>query len=206
MSGRAVSVVRVVKVGGSLFDWPELPDALRSWLAREPPALNVLLAGGGELAEAIRRADATLHIGEEAAHWLCIDALSITARLLAGLIGGEWFLVHKLAVLKERIAVGSRETVVFDPREFLVHDEPGLPGEALPRNWSVTSDSIAARLAVLIGAEELVLLKSADAPPSLLLSDFATAGYVDRYFPQAMAEAKVRLSMLNLRNTFALRE
>jgi aspartokinase-like uncharacterized kinase len=203
MTALSALPVRVVKFGGSLFDWPELPAALRCWLACEPPAVNVLLAGGGELADAIRRADAALGIGETAAHWLCIEILGVTAQMLAGLLpdqfDGSSPLVRLLSDLRERIESGVPATIVFDPRAFLIDDEPHLPGGTLPRNWSVTSDSIAARLAAVLCAGELVLLKSADPPPHGALAELSAAGYVDAYFPQAARELTTAIRFVNLR-------
>ncbi len=197
MSDRAQPRVRVVKVGGSLFDWPELPLALRAFLREEPAAVNVLLAGGGELAEAIRRADAALGIGEEAAHWLCIEALGITARMLAGV--ASLTLVHRLNDLREVVGKKETRTAVLDPREFLTSDEPRLPGNVLPHTWNVTSDSIAVRLACVLGADELVLLKSADPPAWRTLRDLADAGYVDEHFPLAATALEPRVRCVNLR-------
>ncbi len=47
--------VRVIKVGGSLFDWEGLRTKLAAWLAAQSDCQNVLIAGGGKLADAIRR-------------------------------------------------------------------------------------------------------------------------------------------------------
>jgi aspartokinase-like uncharacterized kinase len=56
----------------------------------------------------------------------------------------------------------------------------------------VTSDSIAARIAGILDAEELVLLKSADPPAQL------QPPYVDEYFVQA-AEGLTCVRSVNLR-------
>src|SRR5688500_7302297 len=81
--GQTSLPLRVVKVGGSLLTWPELPQALRSWLAERPAGINVLICGGGALVDALRETDGTLHLSQRAMHRLAIDAMSITARLLA---------------------------------------------------------------------------------------------------------------------------
>ena len=47
---------------------------------------------------------------------------------------------------------------MLDPHGFALWDEKNP--DRLPRCWSVTSDSIAARAAVLVGAGRLILLKS----------------------------------------------
>ena len=80
--------------------------------------------------------------------------------------------------------VEQRQTeppIVFCPVRFLQQREARFPPHPLPHGWSVTSDSIAARIAGILDAEELVLLKSADPPAPL------QPPYVDEYFVQAAA-------------------
>ncbi len=189
--------VRVVKVGGSLLRHQpeaqaketaaqELPAALARWLAQQPPADNVLIAGGGEFADVIRRADAAHGLGDEAAHWLCVDALSVTARLLGALMHAS------VATQIESLASIAPYTCVLDPAPFLRTAEPLLISAPLPHTWSVTSDSIAARIAQHLAASELVLLKSC-------LPAKGVAGYVDEYFPIAAANL-ARVRCVNLRD------
>lgn len=199
---RSVSVVtlplRVVKVGGSLLNWLDLPAALRYWLAAEPPAINVLICGGGPFAEAVREADRAFGLSERAAHWLAIDALHVTARLLAAMLP-DVPLRDSYRQLTE--SLGDRTTVatiVFDVREFLRNQDQNAR-RPLPQDWTVTSDSIAARLATALKADELVLLKSAD-PPADDLGKLAAVGYVDEHFPHSAA-GLLRLRFVNLRST-----
>jgi aspartokinase-like uncharacterized kinase len=172
-----------------------LPETLQNWLAAQPIAVNVLIAGGGELAEAIRRADAALRLGDETSHWLCIDALGITARVLAAAL--KWSEPEAFWDRLNARLIGESSAVVFDPRNFLREIEPHLPGCRLPRDWSVTSDSIAARLAEVLGADELVLLKSRDAPAGDW-QELARLGYVDRHFALAAANLP-HVRVVNLR-------
>ncbi len=63
----------------------------------------------------------------------------------------------------------------------------------------VTSDSIAARLAHALRADELVLLKSRLPQPPCTAATAALAGYVDDYFPQAISVA-CRVRYVNFRD------
>lgn len=179
-------MIRVVKVGGSLFDMADLLQRLHDWLGRQLPAHHVLVPGGGELVDEVRRRHALRPIDEEAAHWECIDFMGVNAVRLR-----SWLpdvpLVDDVDCLKSRGA--ELRVSIFDPGEWLRRHEPHVPGTRLPCGWAVSSDSIAARLAVAIGAKELVLLKSALPPDgSATPAELAAAGYVDDFFPQLAAE------------------
>jgi 5-(aminomethyl)-3-furanmethanol phosphate kinase len=184
--------VIVVKVGGSLLNSSEVPQRLRSWLAAEniasPNAHFVLVAGGGIWVDAIRTMDAQTPLGEEQAHWICIAVLDVTADLLAAMLP-ECCAVSTWDELDRRRAEPG--ITILRPKQFLEECEPSLPGTRLPANWSVTSDAIAGRLAVVLDADELVLLKSM-APPKAdtvdRLSVWAAAGYVDTFLPVLVQE------------------
>jgi hypothetical protein len=69
---------------------------------------------------------------------------------------------------------------------------------ALPSSWGVTSDAVAARVAVAVGAGELVLLKSAPPPPGDAAA-WAACGYVDAWLPRVLAGTTVRVRGVDLR-------
>lgn len=188
MSERDMRELRVVKVGGSLFTQPRLNARIAGWLARQSPAVNVLIAGGGELADVIRRWDGLHALGEEASHWLCIRALGISANVLATQLPGAHLcespteLHHRIGAARD---AGTDAVIVFGLETFLSNEEPALAPSPVPHRWSVTTDSLAARVAEIIQADELVLLKSV--PPPEQIKDnweaLAAAEYVDAYFP-----------------------
>src|SRR5437870_4383113 len=72
----------IVKVGGSLYELPDLRERLRAWIAQIGAARVLLVPGGGMTAEAIRAFDRVHQLGEEASHWLAIRTLSVNARFL----------------------------------------------------------------------------------------------------------------------------
>jgi aspartokinase-like uncharacterized kinase len=184
----------VVKVGGSLYDWPDLGPRLRRWLDANTPRETILVPGGGPTAEVIRALDRTHHLGEETAHWLALRALAINAELLAALLPGAC--VIDGPDLAELVWEQDRRPVL-DAFAFCESDEAD-PGR-LPHTWAVTSDSVAARLAVVAGAGELVLLKSA-APPPGDVAAWAEVGYVDPWLPRVLADTCIRVQAADLRN------
>lgn len=187
---------RVVKLGGSLLTMPDLAERFRNWLAAQPTAETLLIAGGGELADAVRETNRLQPLSDSTAHWLCIRAMQLQTEMLATSLP-EAELVKSIAELRE--ACPRARLAVVDPWRF-VHDEDRQYSTApLPENWDVTSDSIAARLASLTEADELVLLKSA-LPIAQETRALAEAGYVDRYFPRATIGVPL-VRMVNLRES-----
>ena len=188
--------IRVVKLGGSLLEWEPLPEQLRRWLDLQPPARTLLIAGGGRWADAVRQQNRRRRLDERTAHWMCIDAMSITARLVA-----SWMPDAPLLDDVGEFRSLCRETplAILDVGRFLREVEPTLLGERLPENWDVTSDSIAARVAQCAGAEELVLLKSMLREGWANPQAWAKAGYVDRIFPRATRDLR-QLRCVNLQS------
>jgi aspartokinase-like uncharacterized kinase len=182
----------IVKVGGSLFDWPDLRSRLIAWLAQLGDANVLIVPGGGATADAIRALDAMHHLGEEAAHWLAIQALSVNTRFLHALLPSTRI------VAENPILACPAGSYVLDALPFFQADE--MRSDHLPHCWHITSDSLAVRLATLVKARELILLKSIDWPGT----DWAAAsraGIVDGYFTEAVQKAPInlRVRIVNLR-------
>ncbi len=170
----------VVKVGGSLFDLPDLGSRLEAWLKMLGDADIILIAGGGAAADLIREMDRIHRLGEEKSHWLALESLRLTASLL-------------LALTPLAIRKSAR---VEELHSFARLDE-GRPG-CLPHRWDVTSDSLAARVVEVEGARELILLKSVTIPPEMDWAEASRRGYVDGYFPTMIARG-VKARAVNLR-------
>ncbi len=180
--------VAVVKVGGSLIAAAEFPRRLRAWLDEKLAAHRdthfVVIAGGGKWVDAIRELDAYSPLGEERAHWVCVAVMDVTAGLVGAMLP-ELSMVDSFGQLEHRI--GKPGMTLLKPSEFVERIEPTCAGTRLPANWSVTSDSIAGRLAIVLRADELVLLKSIPPPIKRVskgwLDELAAAGYVDAFLP-----------------------
>jgi aspartokinase-like uncharacterized kinase len=185
--------LRVAKVGGSLFSDERLPTSLRVWLD-DQPGVTVLIAGGGAGADFIREADARFSLGQKTSHRLCLGVMRTSAHLLAALLP-EATQVDSLPALNEVVDSHRSTIVVWDVEAFT----SGISSSILPRDWGVTSDSIAAHAASAIDARELVLFKSVSLPPNTSREEASAAGYVDAYFSQAAADLRA-IRWVNLRN------
>jgi aspartokinase-like uncharacterized kinase len=188
--------LRIIKLGGSLLDWDRLQPALTRWLADQPPARNVLVTGGGRLADRIRYYDQLHNLDPATAHLSAAMTMSVNARVVAGLLGG----LEVVTGIDELLAAGrSRGCIVFDAYSFLANEEAGAEGDSLPQLWQVTSDSIAARVAEVAGADELVLLKSVLPRRGVTWSEVARQGLVDGYFPTLVTRL-TQVRYVNLRD------
>lgn len=190
--------LRIVKVGGSLFDLPDLAQRMRTFLGDEIVACDILIAGGGALVEQVRQLHDKNPIDHTRAHWICVELMSITARLLTERLGLESVATD----IDELPPLDAPSLQTFDASKWLRHVEPITNGTQLPIGWEVTSDSIAARLATTLGAEELVLLKSA-LPADTDIRQMAEDGYVDSAFPTFAAELPT-IRFVNLRDASSL--
>jgi aspartokinase-like uncharacterized kinase len=173
----------VVKVGGSLYDLPDLKSRLVAFLTALSAPDRLLVPGGGAAADAVRAWDRTHGLGETASHWLALRACTLNAHFLAALLG---------AAVVERPRHGAG-LAVLDPLAFLLADPA-----TLPESWAATSDSVAALAAAAVGAE-LVLLKSVTIPPALTWREAAAAGHVDALLPGLIERHGLRVRVVNLR-------
>jgi 5-(aminomethyl)-3-furanmethanol phosphate kinase len=183
----------LIKVGGSLLDWPELPGRLAALLDAQwghAACLRdkaVLIAGGGPFADLIRTMDQTHDLGDQKAHRLAIRSLDLTAELLAALLPG-FAVVHRPEDLWASRNLGQVPIVAAG--RFLEEVDDCGP-DPLGASWDVTSDSIAARIAVLLGAKRLVLLKSIGLSADIDRGEAARLGLVDAMFPRIASELEV---------------
>ena len=173
----------VVKIGGSLLLWQDLPRRLEAYLNTLRKTSLVLVVGGGEAADFIRTLDSVHQIGENRSHELALRVLDLTTHAVASFING---LVVVTRCEEIQDVQGCGLIPIFAPRIFIENEDLTSP-RPLKKSWAVTSDSIAARLAEHLDAEKLVLLKSVDYRVVANRVEAARAGLVDTAFPEASA-------------------
>ncbi|MBS0208452.1 MAG: hypothetical protein JSS27_05805 [Planctomycetes bacterium] len=186
---------RVVKLGGSLFDLPQLAGVWQAWHARQTPARTVLVIGGGEVVDRLREVDRAHPCDGTDMHWLCVAAMAINSRRWARELGAAFTSPSEV-----RQCAGPA-LLVIDPWAFLWEVDQSA-AKPLPASWDVTSDSIAARVADWLMADELALAKSCLPRPPATLVALAEQNYVDRHFPRAAANLQ-RVRCVNFRSEAA---
>ena len=167
----------VIKIGGSLLSRPRWPALLATLLQDIRPRPCRIIVGGGAVVDGLRTIDRAEPQPAPLMHSLAIEAMGLTARLVASALG--------LPVASGFDA--SDEPAVLDVPAWLAG---GTVATHLPAGWQVTSDTIAACAATEHGGC-LMLVKSVPPPPCPDAGDpiatAAAAGWVDEHFTTAAA-------------------
>jgi aspartokinase-like uncharacterized kinase len=191
----------VYKLGGSLLTLSDLDRRLMALLQErlpittQPIADRAVLVGGGETADLVRRWDRKHKLGAERSHDLALAAMAFNARLVHLLVTDS-ALTPKRTLVRKTCARGR--VAILEPAAVLAEAEKRA-SKRLPRCWDVTSDSIAAFLAMEWGASALVLVKSTPRPEGQSAAAAARRGEVDKYFPH-LAKRLPLVAWANLRS------
>ena len=132
--------------------------AFRRWLAVEDEMQNVVVVGGGRVVDALRELDRRQPMPAEVSHRLAIQAMSLTAELVAQRMN-EATKVAKLEQLRLSTPCGVQ---ILEVEQFMSEDSGSA--NALPAGWHVTSDSIAARIAKILMRRGIGALEIDPAP------------------------------------------
>ena len=142
----------IVKIGGSLLESGKLLDCLNCLIPFRGKI--IIVSGGGEFANFIRREQRQRGFSDSTAHQLALLAMEQMAHLMAE-IGGSYFSLFstldqaKLLTEKQQIPIWLPSMMAGASHE-------------LAASWRVTSDSLAAWLATVAAAKKLFLIKSVD--------------------------------------------
>jgi aspartokinase-like uncharacterized kinase len=172
----------VVKLGGShafsghLTVWL---DALLNGAGRV-----VIVPGGGPFADAVRAAQPAMGFDDRAAHHMALLAMEQFACALAGL-RPSLTLADSAAAIRAALRAGA--VPVWVPTRMV------LKAKEVPPRWDVTSDSLAAWLAGVLGAKLLLLVKSIEVLQGPVRApDLAARGVVDPAFPRFLEGSGAR--------------
>ena len=178
----------VVKLGGSLANYP---DDLKRWLkalAEAGQGKIVIVPGGSFFADWVREAQKKWGFDDVAAHAMGLRAMEQYGLMLCGIQKG---LVFARTETEIRKALQENRVPVWLPVQTLAC-------ENLPPSWDVTSDSLAAWLARRLAAERLVLVKSCPLPEGEMdMAEISRKGIVDAAFPGFVDAAAFNVWLVN---------
>jgi aspartokinase-like uncharacterized kinase len=168
----------VIKLGGSLFN----AQHLRGWLhalATHADGGIVVVPGGGPFADQVRTAQQRWRFDHATAHRMAMLGMAQYGLMLTG--------------LQPRLAPASSAADVLDAHEqgrVAVWIPTACEPLDLPRDWSVTSDSVAAWLAGRLQASELVLIKALRfSTAKIEAGELARRGIIDEALPGLLTRA-----------------
>jgi aspartokinase-like uncharacterized kinase len=157
----------VIKIGGGILGIPgALERVARAVAKASKTARLVVFPGGGPFADTVRDLDGRLGLTPSSAHWMAILGMDQYAHVLAEQIPGAEIVEGSagIAEVHERGGVP-----VLAPHRWL------RSADELPHTWSVTSDSLAAYIAALLGAHRLVVIKPQEGGMELMDAHFTRA-------------------------------
>jgi 5-(aminomethyl)-3-furanmethanol phosphate kinase len=166
----------VVKMGGSLYN--RVSDLVPVLLASG--RLVFIVPGGGMFVDAVRKS----RVDDDSAHWMAIASMDQYG----------WFIASQ-GIMTTALMQTLDRPVVFLPYCSMRQYDP------LPHSWDVTSDSIAAWVADLLGLD-LLLLKSVDGilKNGSLMKQVKVpvkTDVVDPFFIPFVLEKKVKTTIIN---------
>lgn len=187
----------VIKLGGSVTHY----ESLMQWLklvVRWGDGKVILVPGGGVYADAVRefqRMRAVLpegHIDDGQAHALAIYAMDQMARSLVAMMP-ELTLVRNPFEIAER--GWQHRGLVWLPSEMAL-GQAFATEHPLPQSWDITSDSLAAWLALQLDACQLLMIKSDERLKALnlrlTLPELQEMGIMDTGLTSFLNQARYR--------------
>jgi len=177
----------VVKLGGSLYNTPEL----RCWLnildeaAKQQPI--IIVPGGGPFANQVRDAQQLHQFDDRHAHHMAILAMAQFGLLLKG-ITAKCQLFYFSADEPVSIPMGLS---VWLPNESL------LSQAEIMHSWTITSDSLALWLANKLHAEQLILIKQNYLSNNRSISELCKLGVIDVGFQHLFSHTTVSSQIMD---------
>jgi hypothetical protein len=193
----------VLKVGGSLAETPIFLKNLClkiNELCRKHSLF--IVPGGSKFADTVRFFDREYQLPPATSHKMALLAMDQYGMLLSTLISNS-VVSYELKPIKQKCGIS-----ILLPSRHVFTEDP------LPHSWKVTSDSIAAYVAIRLHTAKLILITNVDGiydkdpkntPHAKLiktlnvdsLSKFTQRTSVDRYLSKVLAESKLDCYVVN---------
>lgn len=187
--------MRVIKLGGSLLASGGLVSCLTKINQRYAAQGGVIVPGGGVLANDIRQLQQEFGFDDRTAHQMAILAMQQMGLLLKGLCPHF-----------EIVNSTKQINTTNNPTKILIWspDVAELDKAGIPSSWDITSDSLSAWLATTLGAEELLLIKSATMTKNVSLTKLTQDQVVDKAFCSYCPDATgFKLTIINAQEFIA---
>ncbi len=190
-------IMYLVKIGGSLtYHVKPLLTTLKTY-AKEKNKDIIIVPGGGEFANVIRKIDKKLHISNSLSHKLAIKSMDLIGEVFSE-IGGikkyDNLFDLKREIRRENIAVLLPSTIL-------------LSTDMAEHSWSITSDSLSLYIGKLLDVKEIIIATDVDGiydrfPGGKLLNtinanEIRGLTSVDERFPILLKQFKMKAYVVN---------
>ncbi|ACV24514.1 [5-(aminomethyl)furan-3-yl]methyl phosphate kinase [Methanocaldococcus fervens] len=186
-----------IKIGGSLtYEAEPLLKALKDY-ANEKNKEIVIIPGGGEFANVVRKIDKTLNISNSLSHKLAIKCMDLIGEVYAEL--GNIKAYDTLFDLKKEIK--NEKIAILLPSKLL------LSTDIAEHSWAITSDSLSLYIGRLLDVREIIIATDVDGiydkfPEGKLLNiinanDIKGLTSVDETFPILLKKFKMNAYVVN---------
>ncbi len=177
----------IVKVGGSLALHPQKLRTLCAKLSEVSKKHKIMvLPGGGEFADTVRRLDKRFNLSCAVPHKMAILGMDQYGLLLSDLLPNSYILTQ-LEDVQRVLDLGKLP--VFLPSNFLFSKDP------LENSWDVTSDSIALYMAGQIHASRVVLVTDVDGVYTCDPKKFSHSKLISKLYAEELLNINNRTSV-----------
>ncbi len=189
--------LHLIKIGGSLtYEAEPLLKALKNY-AREKNKKIVIIPGGGDFADVVRKIDKTLNISNSLSHKLAIKCMDLIGEVYAEI--GDIKAYDTLFDLKREIE--KEKIAILLPSKIL------LSTDIAEHSWAITSDSLSLYIGKLLDVREVIIATDVDGiydkfPGGKLLNiinanDIKGLTSVDEKFPILLKKFKMNAYVVN---------
>lgn len=176
----------VAKISGKILENEEDISSTISQLSelfnREILDKIILIPGGGQKANFIRRMQDKIHFDDDLAHFMAIYAMNDNGHSL-----NKKFNDIQLFDTLQEISDAKRLFCIFNPLDSLIEND------SLPHSWNITSDSISYFFAKKMGVDACILIKDIDGiyigKDKKLIKEISTNTYRDYKISRKLTES-----------------
>lgn len=174
----------VVKLGGSLYNTPELEAWLSTLASHSDASPIVIVPGGGPFANQVREAQEHHHFNDATAHHMALLAMKQFGLMLIALEAKcQPFTSQKPLPLLS----------VWLPDDSLLSESTLIP------NWDLSSDSIALWLASKLNAKQLLLVKHVDTKTTSI-TQLTVNQVIDHHFSHLFKQFPIKTQVIHFQS------
>ncbi len=177
----------VIKIGGSLSSKASKLQLLMTKLSALSKSKQlVVVPGGGEFADTVRRLDRKFSLDSQISHKMAILGMDQYGLLLSNLAYGS---IAVYSFEDAMTAVNSGKLPIFLPSQVMFQEDP------LENSWKVTSDSIALYIAYRLNADKVLFVTDVDGVYTADPKTKQPARLIKQISSEELASKKTRTSV-----------